>query len=97
MQPRQLYNTHIPNPNYLVGKASCNSYIIHGGRRIKPSKFGEAAPDSIIQCVLNGERYVGQVIKVFTHSQPRVDRPKTLLHVKWFKRASGIDCDHWIP
>lgn len=92
-------STHIPgdDPNYLDSRATSHSHLILDGRRITPSKSVIKAPNSIIQIDLNGTRYVGQVIEIFSHKQDRVEGISILLYVKWFCRLSDVDTAAWDP
>ncbi|PSR77235.1 hypothetical protein PHLCEN_2v7996 [Hermanssonia centrifuga] len=77
--------------NFLNNQVVFHNYVILSGRQIKPSKFDEYAPNSLIQYESSGQKYVGKVAFIASHYQPMNDQDllrEFLFGVRWLKRAS---------
>ena len=72
-------------PNFLRDRAVSHKYLVLNGKRIVASPDIYKAPNSIVQARYGTSKFVGQVIEIFTHTQPPVLRPVTLLYVRWFQ------------
>ena len=79
--------------NVVSRKFTYYKYFILDGRRIPASDLGTKAPNSLVQTKFNNCCYVGQVIKIFTHRQARVEKSTALVQVKWFVPFTEIEDD----
>ena len=82
----------LPNsPNFLSSYADFYSHIILQGRRVVAADSLTSAPNSIVQAWLDSTWYVGQVMKIIGHMQPRIHNGKEslLLEVHWFRPLSS--------
>ena len=77
--------------NVLSRKLTYFKYIILDGRRILASDLGTKAPNSLVQTRFNNRYYAGQVTKILTHRQARVEKSTALIQVKWFVPFTEFD------
>ena len=86
---------------YLNSSVIFHDYLVLDGRRIVPSSFSGYAPNSLVQCYINGVRHAGEVAVIISHTQPiAAGRPplrQHLIGVRWFKRDRAFDTSPWDP
>ena len=87
----------LEEPNFLISRGLSHKHLILDGRHLLPSESLTKAHSSIIQADFDGVRYVGQVVKIFSHDQPDIPNCQHLVSVHWFKRLEGFDTSHWDP
>ena len=84
-------------PNFLLDSVDLLEYIVLHGKRIVSATDPYHAPNSIIQVLFNGVKYVGQVIGIYRHSQTLVEGSTILIHTRWFRALERgvVDTSLW--
>ena len=87
--------SHLAEPNYIVSRGYIHKHLILDGRHIVPSESLTDAKSSIIQADYNGVRFVGQIVKIISHEQPRISGREHFASIRWFKRLADFDTSRW--
>ena len=87
--------SHLTEPNYIISRGYTHKHLVLDGRCIIPSESLTDARSSIIQADYDGVRFVGQIVKIISHEQPRISRHQHFASVRWFKRLEGFDISQW--
>lgn len=86
--------------NYLVNTVVYHNHIFLDGRRLKPSKPGEKASNSLIQAYIADKWWVGQITSIFSHTQTLIGKPplkSRLFRIQWLEPTDVVDTDQWAP
>ena len=87
--------SHLAEPNYIVSHGYIHKHLVLDSHHIVPSESLTNAKSSIIQADYNGVQFVGQIVKIISHEQPRISGCEHFASICWFKQLADFDTSHW--